>query len=147
MEKKSRPDVPVEVVVSRAKWGRGESSYSGLLIGTLEHVPDHLVGKMCCLGFVARRAGLRASDIEDVVSYDDRCFLSSCHTALSPLGQKLYKKFPKLFRRNGGGEWTTSAFHDEMTRINDDAHLREDIREQRLCEVGLRAGIHFTFVD
>lgn len=133
------PRIPVEVVISRRRHVRGsvlnESAWaaSRLLVGK----GYKNAGQMCCLGFAARKAGLKASEIRGRTSY----------VTLDEVQRtKLAKLFPKLFRDDQWADLIVNHLHHDLTAINDDHDLTDKQCEERLTTKGLEAGIKFIFV-
>jgi hypothetical protein len=106
---------PLKVVVDCEAWARGKCS----------HLLDPQ-GKMCCLGFVAKKLGYSDADILNW----------SCPASV----QALKHDHNVLVK-----EEEDTAFTDLAVEINDDMHIDDKTRMKRLRALGKEYGVHFTF--
>lgn len=120
--------------IDRARWlnGRtmyGENSY-------LLRVSDRL---MCCLGFMAESCGVNTGSMEDVETV-------SC--IANDLDTRLPNELQFLVTTGGepGYAWRDSHAAIELMKVNDDANLTPEEREERLISIFRSHGVEVRFV-
>lgn len=104
----------IKVVVDRKKWYRGKGSdSSGLLLNN---------GKMCCIGFLARRLGCKPREIRDrpTLMMVDRLAVTL-----------LLDKYRDII--------------DDAYQTNDDQEIDDKARERELKVYGKEMGVNFVF--
>lgn len=117
----------LKVVIDRAKWLRGTGN--GTLLRDQPGKPD--IGKMCCLGFVAKAVGMSDEQITE------RGDISSC------LGSKPQPESIKgLFISSDG----SLNAEDLLIKANDGVNVPAKERERTIKRLGKAAGIAFSFI-
>lgn len=113
------------LTIKRSKWltGSREVNNSKLLRST--------DGKMCCLGFLAKKCGASEDDIQDISTPDDVPNLPNLKWPKGILDEK---------------DWNTDLCHEMMT-ANDSHNLPRSKRETKLRDLFKKIGITLRFVD
>jgi hypothetical protein len=133
--------VSMDLVIDRAKWGRGQGN--GALLRD---------GKMCCLGFLARECGLGAKTISGVGVPSD---FSRCDDDGNGVPRKvrrhqevwnavLGKIKPRLPFTDARAKATD--VEDVLVMINDEAAMTDARRERLLTKEFAKIGVKVTFV-
>jgi len=117
---------PKTVTIKRSKWLRGRSE---------SYLRNPLSGEMCCLGFLAREAGLSTRQINDKREPED---LTQCITGLTNMLDDLVLE--RHFLSN-----TNTCVHLMCT--NDDTSINDEAREKNIKELGKEIGVTFKFED
>lgn len=117
--------------VKRSKWQRGEGNQSARL-----HNDNN---KMCCLGFYAKKCGLKKKDITDVASpgeieYDIK---DAWDTFL----------IKRLDMPDSTDLLVDSNIANTLMEVNDDVNASDKDRELKLKELFKEQGIKVKFVD
>lgn len=139
MKSKQRSEVK-QFTVYRDRWLRGLKAGSSKSINlddnesALYHSPTKT---MCCLGFLARTAGLKVEDIKDCPTPN------SVHS-----GIMAESRFPRIL----WGEDTKRIDRDtylckKIAGINDNESLSDKEREEFLVKEFKEAGVKVTFKD
>lgn len=102
----------IRVIVERKRWMRGTGN--GKLLGQN--------GKMCCIGFLARRLGCAPKDIRDI-------------------GTLVEVESPKTAQFSGSHQEMLEAAYN----ANDDEGVTDITREKELKQVGKKMGVQFVF--
>lgn len=119
----------LQVTVEREKWYRGKGAHgSYLVIPEIEGSTD--AGKMCCLGFAGKAAGLTVEEMVGITTPGR--IKDGVPTSLHALVEY------------GGDD---SRFALRLMDLNDDHEMDDSARQAAITEVGVEAGIAFTFVD
>jgi len=114
---------PINVVVRRSQWLRGESRHSRLY--------RRKDKKMCCMGFAELEAGARIMQIRD--KHAVKISVNAIQGSNKSTSQVV---FPD-----------DKGFIHALYHYNDSPVLTDTQREQHLIETGKQAGINFIFVD
>jgi hypothetical protein len=132
----------LNLVIDRAKWGRGDSD--GMLLN-----PE--TGKMCCLGFLARECGLAARTIESqgvpsslATWRDDEMIPHKVRRHQDVWNAVQSKIKPRLPFK--GADAKSEDMEDLLAAINDTAALTTARRERLLTKEFAKVGVKVTFV-
>lgn len=117
---------PRVVTIKRSKWLRGASE-------AFLRNPD--TGKMCCLGFLARKVGLSTRQINDKREPED---LTQCITGLTKILNDFVSEVPFLENTN---------ICVDLMSTNDDTTIDDKIREKQIKDLGKGIGVTFKFVE
>jgi hypothetical protein len=132
--------VSMDLVIDRAKWGRGEG-YGALLRD----------GKMCCLGFLARECGLGAKTIKGVRAPSDFSRYIDDETSIpckvrrhQEIWNAVLGKIKPRAPFKGASEG--SDVEGILVIINDSEDLTPARRERLLTKEFAKIGVKVTFV-
>jgi hypothetical protein len=114
------------IEIDRAQWGK----YTLL---------DKHNGKMCCLGFICKQAGLSDDDIQDV-GYPSTLWDYSIRRKRVQTGP-----IPDLLKPFISGHSDATLLASDLARINDSTEIDDAEREARLIERAAKDGFEFVF--
>lgn len=127
-------DTPLlEVTVQRSKWHRGHGHIGSALVVSDRGLLPGQMGKMCCLGFVCRVAGV---PVKEMIGVTVPLWLRNLID---------YPLMPVALTENLAH--STKNITAKLVDANDDQDLTDAAREQQLICLGREAGINFTFID
>lgn len=115
---------PKTVTIKRSKWLRG---------GKDPYMRNPDTGKMCCLGFLARKAGLSTRQINDKREPED---LAQCITGLT-----------NVFDDDPHSSLTNTATCLDLMCANDENLINDEAREKEIKKLGKKIGVTFKFED
>jgi hypothetical protein len=122
----------MRVEISRATWLRGQAENGCLLLN----------GQRCCLGFVARQAGLPD---EEITGWDVPSGLCGKEELGNPLLAPLLERH--VSDEDGWTYVSSSELEQELVKVNDDVTIDDAERERRLIDLARQGGYKFVFVD
>lgn len=131
------------VTISRKRWLRGgKPGNKRITSEDLEKLNSQLYDPttktMCCLGFVARAAGYKASEIEGYASPESLC--------LGEKKENVKYLFLPLVSIGLGKVVDNSKICRTMMSVNDELRLKARDRESQLKRLARKIGIQFKFV-
>jgi hypothetical protein len=104
----------IKVVIDRKKWYRGQGDLTScLLLST---------GKMCCIGFLAKKLGAKPGEIRNTKILEDTTK-------------------PSLLSFASENDSVLTIAYE----VNDDEQIDDKEREASLKEIGKEMGVQFTF--
>jgi len=121
--------------VIRSNWARGKISggKSALLIDD----STCLNGKMCCLGFLCKEAGIDPIDFAGIGDFSQLDEVSTMSLPSTLVGEL----------EDGGSTPYVTTLHNKIVRLNDDVVVSEKYREEQLTHLFAGGGITVEFVD
>jgi hypothetical protein len=115
--------------VMRSNWDRGNKQ--GQLLGS---------NGMCCLGFLGAACGVPDADLRGQGLPEET-------TSISDVESRWPAKIVQ-WKDDGAGcaEWHDTRLVSELIEVNDDPHLDDEVREERLTALFKKADLEVEFV-